>query len=212
MTADTKHVLIVYYSFTQQTHKLIERYRDGLAYMGVQVELCCLRPTVPILFPLTSNISLLKRMWNPFLRKRVEINPPPVKREFYDHIVIAGPTWSYQPSGPILDFLDKFGEKYLKGTSVSFLISCRSYWRTHYWGLKSICKGIGAEVDNVPVVFQHPVSEPWKTIGLLLWVRGYRHSEFPEWFRKKYPYYGHTEKQLIEAYHKGVLLAEQLVG
>lgn len=179
--------------------------------MGVKVELCCLRPTVPILFPLTSNISLLKRMWDPFLRKRVSINPPSIKRDSYDRIVIAGPTWSYQPSGPILDFLDKYGEKYLSGNQVSFIISCRSYWRNHYWGIKSICKKLGGQVDTQPTIFQHPVSEPWKTIGLLLWVRGYRQSEMPKWFRKRYPYYGHTEKQLIKAYHQGVLLGEQLI-
>lgn len=151
-------------------------------------------------------------MWNPFLRKRLEINPPPIKRESYDHIVLAGPTWSYQPSGPILDFLDKFGEQYLRGTQVSFLISCRSYWRTHYWGMKHICKKHGAVIETEPTIFQHQVSEPWRTIGLLLWVRGYRQNEFPNWFRKRYPHYGHTDKQLIESYHKGVLLGEQLIG
>lgn len=212
MAAGDKHVLIVYYSFTQQTHKLIERYRDGLAYMGVKVELCCLRPVEPIIFPLSSNLFLLKRMWDPFLRKRVEINPPPIKRDKYDHIVLAGPTWSYQPSGPILDFLDKYGKKYLKGTDVSLLISCRSYWLSHYWGIKSICRKIEAKFADQPTIFQHQVSEPWKTIGLLLWVRGYRQSQFPAWFRKRYPYYGHTDKQLIEAYHKGVVLGEQLLG
>lgn len=176
------------------------------------MELCCLRPVVPIVFPFTSNFSLFIAMWNPFLRKRIEINPPPISRESYNHIIIAGPTWSYQPSGPILDFLDKYGKKYLNGTKVSLLISCRSYWRSHYFGIRRICKNVGGLVENQPIIFQHQVSEPWKTIGLLLWVRGYRQNELPHWFRKRFPYYGHTDKQLIEAYHKGVLLGEQLLG
>jgi len=211
MTADKKHVLIVYYSFTQQTHKLVERFRDGLAYMGIQVELCCLRPAVPIACPVTSNISLIKRMWDPFLRKRVTINPPLIKSDSYNHIVICGPTWSYQPSGPVLDFLDRYGKTYLENTNVSFLISCRASWRTHFFCIRKICRKLGANVNSQPTVFQHQVSEPWRTIGLLFWVRGYRQNELPAWLSKRYSHYGHTEKQLVEAYHKGVILAEQLL-
>ncbi|MGL1930637.1 MAG: hypothetical protein OCC45_02625 [Desulfotalea sp.] len=202
-------VAIIYYSLSQQTKRIVDSFRDGLVACDVEVDLCPIEPLKPLSLPLHSNLSLFKAMWRPFWRKRCKIKPPILKDNNYDHIILAGPTWSYQPSAPILSFLDEYGEKYLSGKTVSFLISCRSFWRTHYWALRSQCKRVGAYPEKASV-FEHFTNEPWCTLGLILRLRGIHHSKLPLWFQKRYPSYGHSEDQVIAAHKDGVLLGEEL--
>lgn len=206
-----KHILIVYYSLSQQTGRLVHRFCEGLNSSGVKVEICCLRPKIPLTLPIKSNISLFRIMWWTFWRTRIPIEDVEFQRMHYDHIVIAGPTWSYQPSGPILDFLDRYGRQVVAGHSVSFLITCRSYWRTHYWGMKRICSKLKG-IPKKPIIFKHPTHEPWCTIGLLLWLRGIYSDRQPNWFRKRYPSYGHSEEQLLLAEQEGEELGQRILA
>lgn len=206
-----KNILIVYYSLSQQTSRLVQRFSEGLISTGVKVEICCLRPMIPLTLPIKSNMSLLRIMWRTFLRTRIPIEDVAFQQIHYDHIVIAGPTWSYQPSGPILDFFDRYGQQIVGNSSVSFLITCRSYWRTHYWGLRHICSRLKGR-PSTPIIFQHPTYEPWCTVGLLLWLRGVSSDRQSSWFRKKYPRYGHSEDQLLIAQNEGSLLGEKIIA
>ena len=204
-----KQVALIYYSLSHQTKRLIDSYRKGLEDSGLVVELYPLQPLSPLRIPLRTNVSLFKEMLFTFLRKRSEIHPLTLQADDYDYIVLAGPTWSYQPSGPMLSFLDNYGPQ-LSGKKVGFLISCRSYWRSHYWSLRHSCKKFGASPERA-VVFEHASEEPWCTIGLLVWLRGVHYSKLPKWFQKKYPYYGHSSQQVEQAYREGVLLAEEIL-
>jgi len=91
-------------------------------------------------------------------------------------------------------------------------ISCRAYWFLHYWTLKRRLRRFGATVAP-PIVFSHPVKEPWRSIGLLLKLRGgelarRRYS----WLRHHYPKYGHSQAQRVEALEQGQKLAERLLN
>lgn len=204
-----KHVALVYYSLSHQTRRLVDSYRKGLEDSGLVVELYPLQPVSPLRVPLRNNFSLFRVMLLTFLRKRSEIQPLTFKADDYDYIVLAGPTWSYQPSGPMLSFLDHYGSL-LSGKKVGFLISCRSYWRSHYWSLRYGCKKNGA-LPQKAVVFEHATQEPWCTIGLLVWLRGVHYSKLPKWFQNRYPYYGHSSDQIDKAYQEGVILAEEIL-
>lgn len=129
----------------------------------------------------------------------------------WDCIILAGPTWSYHPSGPVLDFLDRYGREICAGKRVIPLISCRSYWRWHYWTLKARLQRYGASVAE-PIVFTHPIREPWRLIGLVLQLRGKMVRREKSWFRNHYPGYGHSKQQALEALHKGREIAEKLLG
>lgn len=205
----TTRVVIFYYSLSQQTKRIVESFKDGLVTSGVEVDLCLIEPTTPLTLPLKSNLSLFSAMWKPFWRRRCAIKLPILKHKDYDHVIIAGPTWSYQPSAPILSFLDEYGAQYLVGKKVSFLISCRSFWRTHYWALRSQCTKIGASPAKASI-FEHSTNEPWCTLGLLMWLRGIHHSKLPLWFQKRYPNYGHSEAQVVAAHKEGELLGNEL--
>lgn len=204
-------ILIVYYSFTQQTRVLLRKFVDGLESEGVEVALEKLEPCQPYDFPFRTTYQLLTAMISTFFRRRMEIKPiNDVCFDYWDCVVVAGATWSYHPSGPVLDFLDRYGEKVCSNKLVIPFISCRSYWRIHYWDLKRQLKKCGAEVAE-PIVFLHPMREPWRFIGLVLQLRGkmVRKSD-SSWFRKHYPGYGHSKSQGEEAFRKGVEVAKTL--
>ena len=207
-----KRVLIVYYSYTQQTRIQLERFITGLECGGIEVIQERLEPIAPYDFPFTTNSSLAVAMVATFFQKRMAIKPV-AERCFgsWDCIVLAGPTWSYNPSGPVLDFLDRYGRDICGGRLVIPFISCRAYWLLHYWTLKRRLRRYGSTVEK-PIIFTHPVKEPWRSIGLLLKLRGKIAQRQYSWLRQHYPRYGHSEEQRVEAIEQGKKLAEKLLG
>lgn len=196
-----KRVLVIYYSFTQQTRILVKKFGEGIEKTGHEVYFERLRPRCAYGFPMKTNLRLVSIMIRTFLRQRQEVEP--VSRSCYgpwDYVVLAGPTWSYHPSGPMLSFLDQFGDELLAQKKVIPFISCRSYWRLHLWSLRYKLKRLGATVME-PLIYKHPTREPYRFIGLCLQLRGktLRHS----WFRKNYPHYGNSKEQAVEAMEKG---------
>lgn len=205
-------VLIVYYSFTQQTRLLVKSLGSGLREQGVEVQFERLIPQKSYGFPFKSNFGLARAMTETFFRKRTEINDlSDVYRQQWDCVVIAGPTWSYHPSGPVLEFLDQYGSVVCRGQKIVALISCRSYWKIHYWSLRHTFKKYGAAMVS-PLVFEHPTREPYRFIGLVLQLRGKMIRREKSWFRKHYPGYGHDKKQLDEAFEQGLELGRTLTA
>lgn len=203
-----KRVLIVYYSFTQQTHILLKQFAAGLQEQGIEVEDERIEPVNPYEFPFRSDLRLLSVMTRTFFKGRKEIQPVSKKcYESWDYIILAGPTWSYHPSGPVLDFLDRYAESVLGGKKVIPFISCRSYWRIHYRSLKRALNVVGAQC-LAPIVFEHPTKEPYRVMGLLLKLRGKMIQH--EWFRKHYDTYGHSREQGQQAYSYGLELGQKL--
>jgi hypothetical protein len=205
-----KRVLVVYYSFTQQTRILLRRFCAGLEEQGIDVYCERLEPVNPYEFPFQTDMRLASVMFRTFFRGRKEVHPVSDKCfETWDYVVLAGPTWSYFPSGPILDFLDKYREEILSGKKVIPFISCRSYWRLHHRSLVKIFKKVGAE-PLPPVVFVHPTREPYRVLGLLLKLRGKMIRS--DWFRKNYESYGHNKAQAEEAFEKGIQLGKNITA
>lgn len=205
-----KRVLVVYYSFTQQTRILLKQFIAGLEEQGVEVDYERIEPVNPYEFPFKNDIRLLQVMTRTFFRGRKEIRPISEKcYEDWDYIVLAGPTWSYHPSGPVLDFLDRYGKTVLEGKNVVPFISCRSYWRIHYYSLKRILKSVGAKCLS-PIIFEHPTKEPYRVMGLLLKLRGKMIQQ--EWFRKHYDSYGHSRAQGQEAFEYGVETGKSIMS
>lgn len=205
-------VLIVYYSLTKQTEILIKRFVSGLEHENVTVVLERITPIKPYEVPFRTNSRLGIAMVATFFRKRMAIQP--VTQQCFgswEGIVLAGPTWSYNPSGPMLDFLDRYGKQVCGGQVVVPFISCRAYWFINYWSLKRQLRQYGATVEE-PVVFVHPIREPWRSVGLLLKLRGMIARKKYAWVRQYYPRYGHSDAQRIAAKEAGRQLAARLLG
>lgn len=207
---EKKRVLIVYYTYTHQTKVQLRHLIAGLEGAGIEVVQERLAPITPYKFPFKTFIPLATAMVMTFFQKRMTIAPVAACCvDAWDCVVLAGPTWSYNPSGPMLDFLDRYGRDVCGGKRVVPLISCRAYWRLHFWTIKRRLGRYGSVVEN-PIVFSHPVKEPWRTLGLLLKLLGKIAQRRYSWFRLHYPRYGHNEAQRIEAREQGKKLAERL--
>jgi len=162
-------ICIIYYSLSGQSRGLTNLLAAGIRSREVDVFIDQIITQEKIGFPFKSVFATLKIMLVTFFRKRMAIQPISEQcYQSYDYYILAGPTWSYNPSGPILDLLDRFGEKLFKGKKVIPLISCRGYFRMH----ENVLKRCGADLEE-SIVFSHPVSEPWSTIGVFLRSAGY---------------------------------------
>lgn len=197
-----KQILIIYYSYSAQTRKLIQAFSSGLEEAKSEVFVLQIKPVEKLQFPLGSVRSAAKMMVETFFRKRIAIAPlDEIGSVNWDLIVLAGPTWSYNPSGPILSFFDCasdiFSEK-----KVLPLISCRGYWRTHHWQLSRMLTKSGAEVVN-PIVFLHTGPEPWRTIGVFLKMAGKIPESGRSWISQYYTKFGHTKEQTLYARELG---------
>lgn len=204
-----KKILLIYFSFSSQTNNLVHALINGLKKYNITVVRERLAPVEPIRFPIGSVGGTIRLMLATFFRKRFPIEPiDPQCFHDYDLVILAGPTWSYNPSGPVLSLFDQYGERLFNGRLVLPVISCRGYWRVHWWGLKNLLAKYGARVVNV-IVFSHPNPEPWRTIGVFLKLAG-AVPEKNRWLAGRYPKYGHTEKQLKEAKRFGRLIGREL--
>jgi hypothetical protein len=203
-----QRLLILSYSFSSQTRNLIQGFVEGLEESGVEVKWHQLKTVERLQFPVGSYTITFAMMIASFFRKRVDIEPVDVTLfKNQDLVVLAGPTWSYSPSGPILKFIDSYKNE-IQGHRILPFISCRSYWRVHYAGLKSLLKGTGASV-LAPIVFSHPVSEPWSTLGVFFKMAG-KVPESSKLLKKYYPKYGHTREQIDAAHLIGFEVGESL--
>ena len=208
-----KRILILSYSFSHQTRNLLKKLVAGLEENELEITWERLYPVEELRFPIGTIPSTVLMMFQTFLRKRYPIKPVDQKVfGEWDLVILAGPTWSYNPSGVILSLIDRDGEKVFKGQTVLPLISCRGYWRVHFWGLRSLLKKCGVKAVVSPVVFSHPNSEPWNTIVVFLKLAGKMPERGKGWFRKVYPKYGHSRQQGETANKLGKKLGEDVVA
>ncbi len=204
-----RQVMLIYYSFSGQTGVLLNRLSAGLKDQGVEVFYEKLKPVKHLRFPVGSILRTYLMMFATLLRRRVPIQELSDKcKQEYDLIILAGPTWSYNPSGPVLSFLDRDGREVLGGREVLPLISCRGYWKVHWWGLQKKLEKCGALFSNL-IAFSHPNPEPWCTIGVFLKIAG-KNPERSGFIGKYYNHFGHSNEQMEEAYSFGVQIAESL--
>lgn len=208
-----KQILIISYSYSHQTQNLLNKLVSGLEESDIEIVWERLLPVDKLRFPIGTVPSTVFMMFKAFFRKRYSIQAvDPKIFDQWDLIILAGPTWSYNPSGVILSFLDRHGEKLFQDQAVLPLISCRRYWRVHFWGLRSLLQKCGAVTVSSPIVFTHPNREPWNTIGVFLKLAGKMPERGKGWFRKHYPKYGHSRKQTKTAYELGKKLGEDILS
>jgi menaquinone-dependent protoporphyrinogen IX oxidase len=137
-------VLLVYYSYTHQTEKVMETMAEVLRDHGCDTTLA------PIEFTDPRYLKRFKQfpMPRPFLEvvamipaelghKRAQIGIPDVVTERpYDFVVIGAPTWWLSTDVPIREFLESdTATKVLDGKSFTGVVCCRRYWKHN---LKSV--------------------------------------------------------------------------
>jgi flavodoxin len=155
MDSSTKplRVLIVYYSFTQETAKAARTIGDVFAARNCEVvygpitftddryKECIKLPMVPFwdaVLPL-----LLPQLTGKTGQYQID---PDVLAQSYDLICIGSPTWWFNASMPVRSLLQSDQMKsVLQGKPFGAFIVCREYWRTALWRIKSLGRRQGGK-------------------------------------------------------------------
>src|SRR3954453_1237326 len=131
-------VLFVYYSYTQQTKKLVDAMAEVLRARGADVELAAIEflderyakrfTTFPMPHPFREVLGMIPAE---FLRRPGKIRIPDVVTQHeYDLVCIGAPTWWLSTNVPIKAFLESdTAGKVLNGKSFAGVVACRRYWK-----------------------------------------------------------------------------------
>ncbi|MFH7319644.1 flavodoxin family protein [Desulfurivibrio sp. D14AmB] len=202
-------VLILYYSYSGQSSVLVRRLASGLGDEGVVVHQERICPLHPLRFPLGSILKTVRLMLTTLFRRRHPIEPLEVADgEPWDLVILGGPTWSWNVSGPILSLLDSRPQLF-RGRPVLALISCRGYWSSHWRYLRRRLERMGATPLG-PLVFDHPQAEPWRTLGVFFKIAGIAPERSSSPLSHFYRHFGHTPEQFEAAQQLGRQLAAHL--
>jgi multimeric flavodoxin WrbA len=157
-------VLFVYYSYTQQTKKIVDAMAEVLGARGCDAELAAIEfvdpryeerfKTFPMPHPMRELIGMIPAE---FLRRPGKINIPDVVTEGeYDLVCFGSPTWWLSTNVPIKGFLEsETAGKVLKGKQFTAAVACRRYWKHN---LKTVrrrgTKHGGTWVDGIHFRYQ----------------------------------------------------------
>ena len=131
-------ILFVYYSYTQQTLKVVETMAEVLRDRGSEVALAKIEFIDPRYanrfkeFPMPHPYLEVFGMSPPeLLRSTGKIRVPAVVTEReYDLVCIASPTWWLSTNVPIRSFLEsQEAAQVLRGKRFAVAVICRRYWR-----------------------------------------------------------------------------------
>ena len=131
-------VLVIYYTFSQQTKRVADVVAQSLEERGADVTKARIEFTdrrwakrfekVPMRFPIVHIVGMLPAQ----LRQATgEISIPPEAQDGdYDLVVIGSPTWWFRVCVPIRSYLESpVGRKVLTGTPFSAFTTSRRYWK-----------------------------------------------------------------------------------
>jgi len=137
-SAATPSVLVVYYSYTQQTRTVAEEMATVLRGRGCAADLAAIELTDPRYekrfqqFPMPRPLLEVVAMIPAELRRRpAQIRIPDIVTERdYDLVCIGSPTWWLSTDVPIRSFLESdTARQVLNGKPFAAAVCCRRYWR-----------------------------------------------------------------------------------
>jgi hypothetical protein len=147
-------VLFVYFSYTQQTLKVVEAMGEVLRGRGCDVNLAAIGFTDPRYadrfkeFPMPHPFRELVGMIPAELRRRPAkfVIPDIVIEREYDLVCIGSPTWWLSTDVPVRSFLESgTASRVLNGKPFAAAVCCRRYWKHN---LKTV-RRLGMECGGV---------------------------------------------------------------
>jgi hypothetical protein len=156
-------VLFVYYTYTQQSLRVVEAMADVLRDRGCEVSQASIGFTDKrwaerfTRLPLRHAIRDVLGMLPAQLRGATgEIQIPDDAREGdYDLVCIGSPTWFFRQSVPIRSYLKSdSAAQLLGGKRFTAFVVCRRYWRTNLKSVRKVGTKLGGEyVDGIHFSF-----------------------------------------------------------
>jgi hypothetical protein len=165
MEAATKpSVLFVYYSYTQQTLRIVETMAGVVRDRGCEAVLAAIEFTDSRYadrfkrFPLAHPYRDLFGMIPPALRRTTGTIrvPDAVTAREYDLVCIGSPTWWLSTNVPIRSFLEsKIASQVLSGKRFAVAVLCRRYWRHNFNTVRRLAtKCGGVFVDGIHFCYE----------------------------------------------------------
>jgi menaquinone-dependent protoporphyrinogen IX oxidase len=157
-------VLFVYYSYTQQTRKVVETMAEVLEGRGCDTTLAAIELTDPRYaarfheFPMPHAFrEVVATIPAELRRKPAQIRvPDAVTARAYDLVCIGAPTWWLSTDVPIRSFLEMdTANQVLKGKAFAAIVCCRRYWRHNLKTVKRLgTKHGGMFTDGIHFRYQ----------------------------------------------------------
>jgi menaquinone-dependent protoporphyrinogen IX oxidase len=163
VSAARPRVLLVYYTYTQQTLRVVESMADVFRERGCEVRQAGIQFTdrrwaerfsrLPLRHAVLDILGMLPAQ----LRGATgEIRIPDEAREGdYDLICIGSPTWFFRPSVPIRSYLkSEAAGRLLDGKRFTAFVVCRRYWSINLKAVRKLGSKQGGEyVDGIHFSF-----------------------------------------------------------
>jgi hypothetical protein len=178
-------VLFVYYTYTQQTLKIVETMAAVLRDRGCEVSLASIAFTDPRYegrfdqFPMPHPYREVFGMIVPVLRKgtgQIRVPDDVTERE-YDFICIGSPTWWLSTNVPIRSFLQsEAAGRVLDGKRFAVSVACRRYWKHN---LKTV-RRLGTERGGVfvdGIHFRYKGGQVRSLLSLISYLGSGRYSD-----------------------------------
>ena len=155
--ATKPQVLFVYYTYTQQSLRVVEAMADVLRERGCEVRQAGIEFTDKrwaerfSRFPLRhAYLDVLGMAPAQFRGATGEIRIPDEAREGdYDLICVGSPTWFFKPSVPIRSFLkSEAAGRLLDGKRFTAFVVCRRYWSINLRAVRKLGTRQGGEYVN----------------------------------------------------------------
>ncbi len=123
-------VLFVYYTYTQQSLRVVEAMAEVLRDRGCEVR--------------QAGIEVTDKRW---AERTGEIRiPEEAQHGDYDLVCVGSPTWFFKPSVPIRSFLEsESAHRILEGKRFAAFVVCRRYWSINLRAVKKLGAKQGGE-------------------------------------------------------------------
>jgi len=157
-------VLFVYFTYTNQTRKIVEAMTETFQQRGCEVERAAIELTdtryaarfreFPMPHPLRELVGMIPAELR---RTTAEIGIPDAARAgAYDLVCIGSPTWWLSTSVPIRSYLESDAARpVLRDTPSATVVVCRRYYGHNLRTVKKLTTRLGAKyVDGVHFAYQ----------------------------------------------------------
>jgi multimeric flavodoxin WrbA len=186
-------VLFVYYTFSQQTGRVVDAMADSMKARGCEVTKAQLlftdpgytlsHETVPMKWAVMKIVAMLPGQAR---RKTAEIQiPAEAQSGEYDLVVLGGPTWWLTANMPMRSYLKTDGAKaVLNGKPFGGFSVSRRYWRGNVSTMQKMGEAAGGHwLDET-----HFLAAGNQVKSMLSWLSYMRSGEMKErWFGVKIP-------------------------
>lgn len=167
-------VLLLYYSYTGQSQKVLDAAGDVFRERGFDVHRAPIEFTDPRYAERFSRFPM-RNVWPDFLgmlpaqtlRATGDIRTPDeVRNGNYDLICIGSPTWWRSVSMPLRSFLTSYEARpLLDGTPFAVFVVCRRYWRENLAAVRKLAQKKGGRFVG-SIHFEYPGSQVRSMLSL----------------------------------------------